>query len=198
MDIKRTEIEREYDWLFVQEYVGHENQATEALLKWFCFSSPAVQRQFLRRICGLRRVTRHRQIWDEMYLQTKEKRGVPDAKVVLRDKYVLVVESKVNTRSIGRKQVKQHLRDVGVGRRRTPRDRKIILKELVVTPDWSKPESLEKLDTPFREALVWTNWQRLRYFLRSEVRPRNSADRILLYALIQFLEKHKKIEKYLQ
>ena len=44
----KNDNEPHFEWLFSQWYKGAENQATEALLKWFCYSTSSAQRQFLR------------------------------------------------------------------------------------------------------------------------------------------------------
>jgi hypothetical protein len=50
-ELTRGQLEEDYDWLYVQDYKGGENQVTEALFKWFFFSRSGVQRRFLSKIC---------------------------------------------------------------------------------------------------------------------------------------------------
>jgi len=134
----KTEVRENQDWLFAQEYEAAENQATEALLKWFFFSVPQVQKLFLSRICH---VPLAAQPWRKLNLQPRGKSGVPDATLLLANGTKLVFEVKIKQNSVSRKQLKRHLKDAGLKlkARRKSKPPRLIL----ITPDFREPAKVK-------------------------------------------------------
>jgi|SRR5437879_923589 len=87
----KKEVVENWDWILVQEYKTGENQATEALFKWFFFSRARVQKRFLSRICG---VPAKGIVWQRLTLQRRGKKGMPDAVLHLADNSQLLFEVK--------------------------------------------------------------------------------------------------------
>jgi len=186
--------EPHFEWLFSQWYRGAENQATEALVKWFCYSSSFVQRQFLTKLCALKKVPRKKFAWDELELQAKSKKSVPDAKIWLEQKFVLLVEGKVRQDTVSVKQLKRHFKGVGFKPQKT--NKKLEIKLLLLTPDWGPPKRLEKLADGYRNSIVWVNWQHIYHFLTEDLDTKISADRLLRDAMVDFLRAHDSLKKY--
>jgi len=189
-----TDKEPHFGWLFSQWYKGGKNQATEALVKWFCYSSSFAQRQFLTGLCALKRVPRKKFTWDKLELQAKSKKSVPDAKIWLEQKYVLLVEGKIRPNTVSVKQLKRHFK--GVGFKPQKANRNLETKLLLVTPDWGAPKRLENLAEGYRNNVVWVNWQHIFHFLSKDLKTKISADRLLRDAMVDFLKAHDDLKKY--
>ena len=188
--------EPHFEWLFCQWYEGAENQATEALLKWFCYSSSSAQRQFLMKLCGLKKIPRKKFTWDEMEIQAKSKRSVPDGKIWLEKKYVLLVEGKIRENTVSLKQLKRHFKGIGFKPQTTHHVQET--KLLLLTPDWGPPAKLQRLADGYQRSVVWVNWQHVFHFLTKDLKPKNSADRLLRDGIVDFLRVHDALKKYFQ
>ena len=154
------EVELRFDWLFKQSYKRGENEVTEALMKWFCYSTASVQRRFSRQICRLKRVPIKQITWDELALQARGKHGVPDATVELGGRYFLLIESKIADRKVSRKQLRRHLRRYIADAEHTE------VRELVITPDWKRPRKIDEMPGRYRRLIVWCSWQELHHFIK--------------------------------
>ncbi len=155
------EVQDKLGWLYSQRYKGKENQATEALFKWFFFSSQKIQKLFLSKICGVQLSVLP---WTKLNLQIVGKRGVPDAALLLKEGSKLLFEVKIKPDSVSRKQLKRHLKDAGLkqhGKRNTSLPRLILL-----TPDFREPPQVRHLQAQHREAIKWVPWNELMHFLK--------------------------------
>src|SRR5712691_1556883 len=107
----KKEVKENLDWIYAQEYEKDEDQASEALFKWFFFSDLRIQKLFLSKICGVRPIGLG---WHKLNLQPRGKRGVPDAVLLLADDSKLLFEVKIKQNAVSREQLKRHLRDAGL------------------------------------------------------------------------------------
>jgi len=119
---------------------------------------------------------------------------VPDAKIWLEQKFVLIVEGKVRQNTVSVKQLKRHFK--GVGFKPQKMNKKFEIKLLLLTPDWGPPKRLEKLADGYRSNVVWVNWQHIYHFLTEDLETKNSADRLLRDAMVDFLRSHESLDKY--
>jgi len=192
-ELENTEkdVQENVDWLLAQEYKTEENQATEALFKWFYFSGPKVQKLFLSRIC---RVPPAAIPWRKLTLQAKGKSGVPDASLLLADGTKLLFEAKIKQNSISRKQLKRHLKDAGLKRQGIPKAK--LPRLILLTPDFREPIKIKSLPTEYREAIEWVSWMEVMHFLK-RLRGLNSGGRILSKALLLFLREWVGLKGYL-
>lgn len=189
---KKDSIEN-IDWLFWQEYETAENQVTEALLKWFYFSHPRVQKRFLSIICG---VKGHKANWRRLNLQLKGKKGIPDAVLHLNDGSRLLFEVKIKQNSVSRKQLIRHLRDAGFKKigKTSKRDPKLTL----ITPDFREPSKLRLLGDRDRSAILWVPWIEIVNYVSTKSKvEKTSRDRLLREALYTFLVTHPKLSEHL-
>src|SRR6266850_4403906 len=178
----KKEVQENLDWLFAQEYEAEENQATEALCKWFFFSDPKVQKLFLSKICRVRPAALP---WHTLHLQPRGKSGVPDAALVLADGTKLLFEVKIKQNSVSRKQLKRHLKDAGLklkGRRKAKPPRLIL-----ITPDFREPLKVKSLPAEYKDAIEWVSWNEVMHFL-GRLRGLNSSGQLLCKALLLFLK----------
>jgi len=184
------EVQENIGWLFAQEYKTEENQATEALFKWFFFSSPKVQKLFLSRIC---RVPLTAIPWRTLTLQARGKSGVPDAALLLADGTKLLFEAKIKQNSISRKQLKRHLKDAGLKRQGIPRAK--LPKLILLTPDFREPTKVKSLPAEYRDAIEWVSWMEVMHFL-TRLPSLNSSGRLLTKALLLFLKEWLDLKRY--
>jgi len=183
-ELENTEedVQDNLDWLYGQEYKAEENQATEALFKWFFFSIPKVQKLFLSKICHVRPTAIP---WRTLNLQPRGKSGVPDAALLLADGTKLLFEAKIKQNSISRKQLKRHLKDAGLKRQGIPKAK--LPKLILLTPDFREPTKVKSLPAEYRDAIEWVSWMEVMHFL-TRLRGLNSGGRMLSKALLLFLK----------
>jgi hypothetical protein len=186
----KKEIQENLDWMYAQEYQVEENQATEALFKWFFFSSSQVQKLFLSKICHVRPAALP---WLKLNLQPRGKSGVPDASMLFADSTKLVFEVKIKQNSVSRKQLKRHLKDAGMKRRGTSRAK--LPKLIVITPEFREPPKLKRLPAEYRGAIEWVPWNEVLHFLTS-LRGMNSAGQLLTAGLLSFLKDWIDLKRY--
>ncbi|SRR6266436_1513085 len=187
----KKDAQENVDWLYAQEYEAEENQATEALFKWFFFSGPQVQKLFLLKICRVRLAALP---WRTLNMQPRGKSGVPDAALLLTDGTKLLFEVKIKQNSVSRKQLKRHLKDAGLklkGRRkaRTPR-------LVLITPDFREPLKVKNLRAEYKDVIEWVSWNEVMHFLK-RLRGMNSSGQLLCKALLLFLKEWIDLKKYL-
>jgi len=187
----KKDAQENVDWLYAQEYEAEENQATEALFKWFFFSGPQVQKLFLLKICRVRLAALP---WRTLNMQPRGKSGVPDAALLLTDGTKLLFEVKIKQNSVSRKQLKRHLKDAGLklkGRRkaRTPR-------LVLITPDFREPLKVKNLRAEYKDVIEWVSWNEVMHFLK-RLRGMNSSGQPLCKALLLFLKEWIDLKKYL-
>lgn len=184
------ELQENLDWLYAQEYKAKENQATEALFKWFFFSNPKVQQLFLSRICRVRSAALP---WRKLNLQPRGKRGVPDAALLLADDSKLVFEVKTKQNSVSRNQLKRHLKDAGL--KQQGRHRAKPPKLILITPDFREPPKVKSLPAEYRDLIEWAPWNEIMHFL-TRLRGLNSGGKLVTKGLLLFLKEWVELKRY--
>jgi len=187
----KSNLDENLDWLYAQEYEGEENQATEALFKWFYFSSQKVQSLFLTSVC---RVPKAAIPWRQLNLQPRGKSGVADATLLLADQTKLVFEVKIKQNSVSRKQLKRHLKDAGL-KPKSPHKSKNP-KLILITPDFREPLKVKALPKEYSETIEWISWNEIMHFL-TRFRGMNSAGKLLCKGFLVFLKDWIDLKRYL-
>jgi hypothetical protein len=190
LENNKKEVQENLDWIYAQDYKGEENQATEALFKWFFFAAPKVQQLFLSKICHVRLAALP---WRKLMLQARGKRGVPDAILLMKDGAKVIFEVKIKQNSVSRKQLKRHLKDAGLKRQGIRKAR--LPKLIVVTPDFREPPKVKSLSTEYGDVIEWVPWNEIMHFL-TRLRGLKSVGRLLTTALLLFLKDWVDLKRY--